>query len=479
MKKTILTFCAIWGCIITCCAQVLEQNATKHWKNAIADPKASHLARPSKAQYEWQEMELGMFIQLDPATIQEREYDNGTTKMEDIKFEKLDVYDWCKAANSFGAKEIVFMLAHSGGFCMWPSTTTQYHIGNTAYRGGNGDVVKEFAKAVRETGLKAGFYLWSPHPSDEAEDKSTIAYSKLDKVMTREQSNQILKTRFHEIMDRLGSDLVTEIWIDQPIKASLGKEIAERAPKAVVAAVGCHDPYPTIRWPGTETGTVTDPCWSVTDSIIMTKRAATQYEADQNQIQGRDNPDGDYWAPHEADVPLHDKFWHFRPEALNHRRSVEALMDCYIKSVGRNSFLILNCAPMGNGAIHPDDMKRYKEFGEEIKNRFGHPIAQKERIAGDEVLLKLKKPAKIIYTDLWEEYKYGQRIRSYEIQARIASTGQWVKIAEGTSVGRRKIDPVDETQYVDQLKVSIKSSVGTPLIRKFQIHTKQKNHSNL
>lgn len=456
-----------------CMASVFSQNTKKNkgiWEKAIKDPKAAHLARPSKVQYNWQEQELGMFIQLDPATIQEQEYDNGTTKMKDIKFDKLDVYDWCKAAKSFGAKEIVFMLAHSGGFCMWPSKTTDYHIGNTAYKGGNGDVVREFAIAARENKLRVGFYFWSPHPSEESEDKNTVAYSKLDRITTREQSNQILKTRYNEIVDRLGSDLVTEIWIDQPIKASIGKEIAQRTPNAVVFAVGCHNPYPTIRWPGTETGTVKDPCWSVTDSSIMGKLATTQFEADQNQMQGKDNPDGNYWAPFEADVPLHEHFWHFRPDALNHRRSVEELMNCYIKSVGRNSFLIVNCAPMANGAIHPDDMKRYQEFGREIKNRFGHPVARIEKIAGNEVLLKLKNPRKIAYTDLWEEYEYGQRIRSYEIQARVAVTGEWIKIAEGTSVGRRKIDPVSTDRDVDQLKVVVKSSVGTPLIRKFQVH---------
>jgi alpha-L-fucosidase len=470
MKKFIQTLIVACLSITGCLSQTRYIYSDTIWENAIRDPRAAHLARPSKVQYSWQEMELGMFVQLDPATIQQVEYDKGTTKMEDIKFEKLDVYEWCKAAKAFDAKEIVFMLAHSGGFCMWPSKTTDYHIGNTAYKNGKGDVVKEFAKACRETGLKAGFYFWAPHPSEEAEDKNTVVYSKLDKVISREQSNQILITRFNEIADRLGSDLVSEIWIDQPIKASIGKEIAQRTPNAVVFAVGCHDPYPTIRWPGTETGTVKDPCWSTIPKARMDKIFATQFDADKNQMQENDDPDGDYWAPHEADSPLHEHFWHFRPDAVNHRKSVEELMDCYIKSVGRNSFLILNCAPMANGAINPDDMKRYQEFGQEITRRFGHPVACIEKFPGNEVLLELGKPCKITYTDLWEEYQYGQRIRAYEILARVATTGEWVKIAEGTSVGKRKIDPITNSLEMDRIRVVIKSSKGTPLIRKFQVH---------
>lgn len=449
-----------------------DSNSSK-WEKAIKEIEASNLARPTKVQYDWQEMELAMFIQLDPATIQEGEYDAGTTKMEDIKFDKLDTYQWCKAAKSFGAKEIIFMLAHSGGFCMWPSSTTEYHIGNTPYKGGNGDVVKEFAKACKETGLKAGFYLWAPHPSEEGETKNTVSYAKVDKVLTREQSNEVLKIRFHEIMDRLGSDLVTEIWIDQPIKASIGKEIAERAPHAVIAAVGCIDPYPSIRWPGTETGTVSDPCWSITTKERMSKRSATQFEADRNQIQGpSDDPDGDFWAPHEADTQLHYGCWHMRPEALNKRKSVEVLMDCYIKSIGRNSFLILNCAPMADGSVHPDDLKRYEEFGNEIQRRFGNPIATIEKIPSSEVILELDEPATIGYTDLGEAYQYGQRIRSYKIDGYDVNTKKWIQIAEGTSVGKRKIDVINTDEVFSKIRATIIASVGTPLITKFQVHSK-------
>ena len=443
-------------------------HAASVWDTAVADPVAAQLARPTKAQYEWQEQELAMFVQLDPATIQQREYDDGSTPLKDIRFEKLDVNEWCQAAKSFGAKEIVFMLAHSGGFCMWPSQTTQYHIGNTAYRGGGGDVVKEFAAACRRHGLNAGFYFWLPHPRKAAEDTSTISYRKLDKVETWEDSNRLLERRFDEIMDRLGSDLVTEIWIDQPIKAAIGKRIAERAPRAVIAAVGSRDPLPTIRWPGNERGVVAYPCWSTLDRArIAATEAPNQVEADKRQIQGAENPNGDYWAPHEADVPLHEHFWHMRPEALKHRRSLETLMDCYEKSVGRNSFLILNCAPQADGSVHPDDMKRYEEFGTEIRRRFGNPLGKIEQVATKDAVLNLGSAKTVGYVDLWEDYRYGHRIRAFVIEG-FDGKG-WVKLFEGTAVGRRMLARCNPTE-VSQVRVRVTESVGTPLIRRLQVH---------
>ena len=438
------------------------------WDAAVADPAAAHLARPTKAQYDWQEQELAMFVQLDPATIQRREYDDGSTPLKEIRFEKLDVDEWCRAARSFGAGEIVFMLAHSGGFCMWPSATTDYHIGNTAYRGGGGDVVKEFAAACRRHGLNAGFYFWLPHPSTAEEDTSTISYHKLDKVRTWEESNRLLERRFDEIMDRLGSDLVTEIWIDQPIKAAIGRRIAERAPRAVIAAVGSRDPLPTIRWPGNERGVVAYPCWSTLDRArIAATEAPNQAEADRRQVQGVENPDGDYWAPHEADVPLHDKFWHMRPQALKHRRSVEALMDCYEQSVGRNSFLILNCAPQADGSVHPDDLARYAEFGAEIRRRFGQPLGKVEQVAGSEVSLDLGKPRTVGYVDLWEDHRYGHRIRGFVIEG--FDGANWVKLFEGTAVGRRMLARCAPVT-VSQVRLRVTQSVGTPLIRRLQVH---------
>jgi len=450
--------------------------AGAEWTAAIADPAAAGLARPCKVQYRWQEQERAMFVQLDPATIQQGEYDNGTTPMKDIRFGKLDVNEWCKAAKAWGAKEIVFMLAHSGGFCMWPSKTTAYHIGNTSYKGGGGDVVKEFAAACRLHNLNAGFYFWMPRPASAGKAVNTVAYdAALDKVTTMDQAKAVFAARFHEIMDRLGPDLVTEIWIDQPITASIGKEIADRAPNAVIQAVGCHDPYPTIRWPGNENGIVADPCWSTLRRSSIGKKAATQFEADANQTQAADDPNGDYWAPHEADVPLHDKFWHMRPDALNHRRSVDALMECYEKSVGRNSFLILNCAPQADGSVHPDDMKRYQEFGDEIHRRFGHPVAMIQNVPGSEVRLDLGGLKSIGYADLWEDYQYGHRIREYVIEG---FNGQdWVPLSHGTAVGRRKIDPIPSSP-VSQVRVRVTKSVGTPLVRKFQVHPRAAGREN-
>ena len=87
MGKAVFTAILACACIVSCVTQTKKRTEDASWKSAVSDPVAKTLARPGKAQYDWQEMERAMFVQLDPATIQEGEYDNGTTKMEDIRFE--------------------------------------------------------------------------------------------------------------------------------------------------------------------------------------------------------------------------------------------------------------------------------------------------------------------------------------------------------------------------------------------------------
>ncbi|PCI34705.1 MAG: hypothetical protein COB60_05800 [Flavobacteriaceae bacterium] len=151
------------------------------YEKAVNDPAAGHLARPSKAQYNLQEMQQAMFIQLDLATIQGREYDEGSKKMEDIKFQKLDVNEWCEVAKSWGAKEINFMLSHSGGFCMWPSSNTEYHIGNTAYKGGNWNLPPPVISMVSRRDFTSGGLT----VKDDALKDNTEAYTRgIDVVKT-------------------------------------------------------------------------------------------------------------------------------------------------------------------------------------------------------------------------------------------------------------------------------------------------------
>lgn len=56
-------------------------------------------------------------------------------------------------------------------------------------------------------------------------------------------------------------------------------------------------------------------------------------------------------------------------------RSLSTLVEVYHGTVGRNGFLMMDFAPDKDGLIAPDQVARYKEFGDYIKGCYGHPIA--------------------------------------------------------------------------------------------------------
>ena len=122
----------------------------------------ANLPKPSPAQLAWQQMEIEMFVCLDPCTWQDREYDNHSTPLSAINPDKLDADQWCRAAKSFGAGQILLVAKHTGGFCWWQTATSDYGIKKHALQGQQGDMVREVSEACQRNGLRLGVYI-SPH----------------------------------------------------------------------------------------------------------------------------------------------------------------------------------------------------------------------------------------------------------------------------------------------------------------------------
>jgi alpha-L-fucosidase len=65
-----------------------------------------------------------------------------------------------KSATDIGAREICLTAHHEGGFALWPSNFTNYSVrAATAWRGGRGDVLREFADAANRWNVSICYYL--------------------------------------------------------------------------------------------------------------------------------------------------------------------------------------------------------------------------------------------------------------------------------------------------------------------------------
>jgi alpha-L-fucosidase len=407
---------------------------------------SQNLAKPSEVQYKWHEQERLMFVHFAPTTWTEKEQNDHSVPLERINPEKLNTDQWCQAAIAWGAKQIIFVAKHSGGFCWWQTETTDYGIRNTPYKNGKGDVLREISESCKKYGLNLGVYIY---PGDRTWGAMIGSGGKTQDPAKQEAYNKVFRTQLTEVLSKYGEML--EVWFD----GSCVIDIADIMEKYGKNSVVFQGPHATVRWPGTESGYLAYPAWN----SIMKEDLRTGVST---QIHG--NPDGDAWAPLESDTPLYDHFWFWSPSKMNKRKSVAQLMEIYYKSVGYGGVLLLNSSPDTTGLIPEDDIKRYKEFGDEISRRFDIPLGKIESKKGEEATIDFEKPVLVNHAVTMEDYREGERIREYRIEG--FSNGKWVELAKGISVGRKKIDYFD-TIKLTSMRLVVTKSVGEPLIRSF------------
>lgn len=245
-----------------------------------------------------------------------------------------------------------------------------------------------------------------------------------------------------EVLSRYGR--ITEVWFDGGCVIDVSNVLKKHAPDAVVFG----GPQATVRWPGTESGILPYPAWNGF-----------------NAKTGQGDPNGDCWFPLEADTPLYDHNWFWSKANEKKRKSLDKLMDIYYKSAGRGGVLLLNSTPNTDGMIPEDDMKAYEAFGREIDARFAHPLAETAG-RGLTVELDLGRPTAINHAIVMEDYREGERIRKYVLEG--LSDGQWKTLAQGSSVGRMKIDVFPST-VVHKARLRVTEAATAPLIRRLAV----------
>lgn len=411
-----------------------------------AEQSPVKLAKPTPEQAAWQDMELTMFIHFAPSTWQDTQHDNLSTPLSSINPEKLDTEQWVDVAVAMGAKQIVFVAKHVGGFCWWQTETTDYGVKNTPWRGGKGDVMKDLAESCHKRGMKLGVYL-SP-----ADGKLGIGVGGRAKTPeAQENYNRVHRQQLTELLSLYGT--MDEVWFDGSNIVPVGDILAKYAPKAMIF----QGPQATITWIGNEEGVARYPTWNAMSSEKARSGVSTGHDGD---------PDGDVWMPSECDARIRaDWFW--STKNLPTLKSVDQLMGMYYRSVGHGAVLLLNQTPDTTGRIPEEDAKRAAEFGSEIQRRFGNSIAETMG-KGNAVEFDPGKPVKIDHVITQENILEGERVREYVIEGLVG--GEWKQLCEGTAIGHKKIDQFAPVK-VAKLRLRITRSVAEPQIRRFAAYS--------
>ena len=444
-------------------------------RSALGAPHRAGRVLPSQAQAAWQRRERAIFLHFGVNTFTGKEWGEGKEDPAIFNPVALDARQWVRAAKQAGFSSVVLTAKHHDGFCLWPSAATTHSVASSPFRGGKGDVVREFTDACRAEGVGAGLYL-SPWDRHEPSYGDTPRY------------NDYYERQLTELLSQYGA--LTEVWFDgangegpngrrqQYDWPRIHATVRRLQPNALMFS----DAGPDIRWIGNERGVAGDPNWCTVDP------AAVPYPgADGPQIISalqHGDPMGTVWRPGEADVSIRPG-WFWRESEDAKVRSVDNLEQLYYSSVGRNANLLLNVPPSTHGLLGDADVRALTGFGARIAATFASDVAagalvtatqggETAKAAADldpdsawfagaavsEASLEfaLEGPVRFDVIEVREPIAtFGQTIESHEIAAR--ADGAWMVIARGTTIGNKRLHRI-EPLTADAVRVTVRSSVG-------------------
>lgn len=406
------------------------------------------LALPSLAQLAWLDLEVGMFVHFAPNTWQDQEYDDRSIPVDLLPFTAY-AEQWADTAVALGARYVVLVAKHVGGFCLWQTTTSEYSVRNTSWKGGRGDVMADLAQACRARGLGLGVYL---SPRDDFHGAGLSG-----RCATPEKQaiyNGVARQQLTELVTRYGP--LVEIWFDGGSVIPV-KDLLEEHAKGGMVFQG---PQATIRWVGNEDGFAPDPVWNALARADAATGIATALHGD---------PRGDAWMPLEVDVSIRRPNWFWSASNDANLLELDQLLEIYYRSVGRGTQLLLNLPPDRSGRIPEADAARAKAFGDEIRRRFSNPVAESggAGAAGATISLALKEAPLVDHVVLEEDLRAGQRILSYRLEG--LQTSGWHPLGAGTSIGHKRIHPVTPGRY-SEIRATFPAQLDRPVLRKFSAY---------
>ncbi len=109
-----------------------------------------------RLQQSFVDLRFGMYIHLNMATYEEREWGDAKASPAIFNPRHLDTDQWAKAAISAGMSYGCLTTKHHDGFCLWPTATSSASVKQAAYRE---DIVRAYVDSFRQHELKVCLYF--------------------------------------------------------------------------------------------------------------------------------------------------------------------------------------------------------------------------------------------------------------------------------------------------------------------------------
>ena len=413
--------------------------------------------KPSAGQLAFLDWEFGVFFHFGIRSffLGHKDWDNRPMPAEAFNPEKLDCEQWIRTIKDAGATYAILVCKHHDGFANWPSKYTDYSVASTPWKGGKGDVVREYVDACRKYGLKVGLY-YSP-----AQWGGKISF-KEDREYDDYFINQI-----GELLTGYGK--IDYLWFD-----GCGSEGHQYDTDRIVKAIRGMQPEilifsmwdPDTRWVGNEDGYAPMPNFNTTTDVDFSMLATEKEKLARAKF-----------LPSECDFKMRSTWFDCE---LNEDTIKEAdeLMGIYEMSVGRGANFLINIGPDRHGLLPEKDAQRLAEFGNMLKARYGQalPFGDVEKTADNEWSIAMdgfsteygegeKANALVNRVVIREDMTDGEGIEEFRLYAHMpAYRSKRVCLYKGDTVGHKAICVIP-TMRTGKITLEVTKANGDVKIR--------------
>ena len=431
-------------------------------------------ATPNERQLAHYKIGKKAFFHFGVNTFTDNEWGDGTELEKIFDPSELDTDQWIRVIKDAGFKLAIITAKHHDGFCLWPSKYTTHSVKNSPYKGGKGDVIKEFTDSCRKYGIKAGVYIspWDRNSPLWGKDEYSDYYAKqLTELLTQ-------YGELHEVWrDGAGS---TETRYDWDLWESIIRKYQPNA--AIFGSLGAAE-HVDLRWVGNEKGYAGETHYASIDPEYLLHETPAVLNV--GEIGARK------YIPSETDVSIRPG-WFYHASQDDAVKTPSQINKIWFESIGRNSMMLLNFPPDKRGLICEKDAKNALISHKSISKMLSTNFVDSARITspnspvtpiivqnattnvrlkiyqGDTFEIELTKPERINVFAVAELIEAGERVKSFKLES-VDEDGSTELLYEGTSIGFYRAVQF-KSGYYKCLRFTVTDTLAQPMLLNFGLH---------
>ncbi len=326
--------------------------------------------------------------------------------------EGFDARQIVGACREGGLKGVILVCKLPDGFCLWPSTVTEYNTKNAPC----GDVVRAFSEACAEMDMKFGVSL----PHEDVRDPREYR-KQLREVLS--QYGPMFEVQFSEAE----ADKSDFSW--DPVYGI----VRQMQPDAVISG------GPDRRRCNCRQGILPDDSTIRYTPVLLLpghERPKSQAALNKYLLYGR-LCGGMYFVQAECEYPL---------------TTPEKMREAYLHTVGNGGVLNIQITLDNRGLVSKKDQAHLRAFSAERNVLFSQPVLTWLVSDGEQILVTRKKPFNLI--EFAEDVSMGERVKFWKVEAK-EPDGSWRVLTEGRIVGFRRLRLLETPCNAVMLRITL------------------------